>query len=91
MYQLFFKTTNLLLLLYLLLLIKRMTYSLTIRFFNLSLVMRYGALNNAPHRSYLTEFWNFGYILRVKQKENYLYIGKCKIITNNSKKRNSGK
>ena len=91
MYQLFFKTTNLLLLLYLLLLIKHMTYSLAIRFFNLSLVMRYGALNNAPHRRYLTEFWNFGYGLQVKRKENDLYIGKCNNITNNSRKRNSVK
>ena len=23
--------------------------------------MRYSALNNAPHRRYLTEFWDFGY------------------------------
>ena len=90
-YQLFFRTTNLLLLLYPLLLIKSMTYSLAIRFFSQSLVMRYRALNNAPHRRYLTEFWNFGYGLRVKRKENYLYIGKCNNITNNSKKRNSGK
>ena len=38
MYQLFFKTTNLLLLLYPLLFIKSMTYSLTIYFFSHSLV-----------------------------------------------------
>ena len=91
MYQLFFRTTNLLLLLYPLLLIKSMTYSLAIRFFSQSLVMRYRALNNAPHRRYLTEFWNFGYGLLVKRKENYLYIRKCNNIKNNTKKRNSGK
>ena len=39
-YQLFFRTTNLLLLLYPLLLIKSMTYSLAIRFFSQSLAMR---------------------------------------------------
>ena len=76
------RTNNLLLLLYPLLLIKNMTYSLAIRFFSQSLVMRYSALNNAPHRRYLTEFWNFGYSLRVKRKENYLYIGKCNNINN---------
>ena len=79
MYQLFFRTTNLLLLLYPLCLIKSMTYSLVIRFFSQSLVMRYSALNNAPHRRYLKEFWNFGYGLRVKRKENDLHIGKCNI------------
>ena len=91
MYQLFFRTANLLLLLYPLLLIKSMTYSLAIRFFSQSLVMRYRALNNAPHRRYLTEFWNFGYGFLVKRKENYLYIRKCNNIKNNTKKRNSGK
>ena len=91
MYQLFFRTTNLLLLLYPLLLIKSMTYSLAIRFFNQSLVMRYRALNNALHLRYLTEVRNFGCGLRVKRKDNYLYIRKCNNITNNSKKRNSGK
>ena len=91
MYQLFFKTTNLLLLLYLLLLIKSINYSLAICFFSQSLVMRYSALNIAPHRRYLTEFWNFGYGLQAKQKENYLYIRKCNNIKNNSKKKNSGK
>ena len=30
---------------------------------------------------------NFGYGLRVKRKEKYLYIQKCNNITNNSKKR----
>ena len=60
MYQLFFKTPNLLLLLYPFLLIKSMTYSLAIRFFSQFLVTRYRALNNAPHGRYLTEFWNFG-------------------------------
>ena len=91
MYQIFFRTTNLLLLLYPLLIIKSMTYSFAIRFLSQSLVMRYSALNNPPHRRYLTEFWNFGHGLRVKRKENYFYIGKCNNITNNSKKRNSGK
>ena len=91
MYQLFFRTANSLLLLYPLLLIKSMTYSLAVRFFSQSLVMRYSALNNAPHRRYLTEFWNFGNGLRAKRKENYLYIGKCNNVTNNSKKQNSGK
>ena len=33
-----------------------MTYSLAIRFFSQSLLMRYSALNNAPHRRYLAEF-----------------------------------
>ena len=75
MYQLFFRTTNLLLLLYPLLLIKSMTYSLAIRFFSQSLVMRYSALNNAPHRRYLTEFWNFGYGFRVKRKEIICILG----------------
>ena len=84
MYQLFFRTANLLLLLYPLLLIKNMTYSLAIRFFSQSLVMRYRALNNAPHRRYLTEFWNFGYGLRVKRKEKYLHIWECNNIKNNS-------
>ena len=91
MHQLFFRTPTLLLLLYPLLLIKSMTYSFAIRFFSQSLVMRYRALNNAPHRRYLTEFWNFGYGLLVKRKENYLYIRKCNNIKNNTKKRNSGK
>ena len=68
-----------------------MTYSLAFRFFSQSLVMRYSALENASHRRYLTEFWNFGYGLRVKRKENHLYLGKCNNIANNSKKRNSGK
>ena len=54
-------SANLLLLLHPLLVIKSMTYSLAIRFFSQSLVMRYSALNNAPHRRCLTEFWNFGY------------------------------
>ena len=91
MYQLFFRTTNLLLLLYPLLLIKSMTYSLAIRFFSQSLVMTCSALNNdGVHRRYLTEFWNFGYGLGVKWKENYLHIGKCNNITNNSNKRNAG-
>ena len=61
-----------------------MTYSLAIRFFSQSLVMRYRALNNAPHRRYLTEFWNFGYGLRVKRKEKYLHIWECNNIKNNS-------
>ena len=91
MYHLFFRTTNLLLVLYPTLLIKSMTYSMAIRFFSQSLLMRYSAVNNAPHRRYLTEFWNFGHDLRVKRQENYLYIDKCNNITNNSKKRNSGK
>ena len=91
MYQLFFRTPNLLLLLYPLLLIKSMTYSLAIRFFSQSLVMRYRALNNAPHRRYLTEFWDFIYGLRVKRKENSLYIPKYNNIKNNTKKGNSGK
>ena len=60
-------------------------------FFSQSLIMRYSALNDAPHHRYLTEFWNFGYGLGVKRKESYLYIWKCNNITNNSKKRNSGK
>ena len=68
-----------------------MTYSLAIRFFSQSLVMRYRALNNAPHRTYLTDFWNFEYGVLVKRKENYLHNGKCNNIANNTKKRNSGK
>ena len=78
MYHLFFRATNLLILLYPLLLLKSMTYSLAIRFFSQSLVMRYSALNNVPHPRYLIEFC-------------YLYIGKCNNITNNPKKQNSGK
>ena len=69
MYQLFFRTPNLLLLLYPWLLIKSMTYAFAIRFFSQSLVLRYRALNNAPHRRYLTEFWNFGYGLRVNRRK----------------------
>ena len=53
--------------------------------------MSYRALYNVPHRRYLTKFWNFGYDLRVKRKENYLNIRKCNNIKNNSKKQNSGK
>ena len=68
-----------------------MTYSLAIPFFLTILVMRHRAFNNAPHRRYLTEFWDFGYGLQVKRKENYLYIQKCNDIKNNTKKRNSGK
>ena len=90
MYQLFFRTTNLLLLLYQLLLIKGMTYSLAICFSSQSLVMRYRAVNNAPHRRYLAEFWDFWYRFRVKRKENYLYIRKCNNTKNNYKKQNSG-
>ena len=78
MYHLFFRATNLLILLHPLLLLKSMTYSLAIRFFSQSLVMRYSALNNVPHPRYLIEFC-------------YLYIGKCNNITNNPKKQNSGK
>ena len=64
MYQLFFRTTNLLLSLHLLFFIKSMTYSLAIDFFNQSLTMN-------P----IVDIWqNFGYGLRVKQKEKYLYI-----------------
>ena len=44
------------------------------------------ALHNELHRRYLTEIW-----IRVKRKEKYLYNRKCNNITNNSKKRNSGK
>ena len=68
-----------------------MTYSLAIRFFSQSLVIRYRALNNAPHRKYLAEFWNFGYGLLVKRKENYLYTQKCNNIKNNAEKENSEK
>ena len=68
-----------------------MTYSLAIPFFQTILVMRHRAFNNAPHRRYLTEFWDFGYGLQVKRKENYLYIRKCNDIKNNTKKRNSEK
>ena len=91
MYQLFFRTRNLLILLYSLLLFKSMTYFFAICFVSQSLVMRYRTLNNPPHRRYLTEFWNFGYGLRVKRKEKYLYIRKYNNIKNNIKKRNSGK
>ena len=91
MYQLFFRTRNLLILLSTLLLFKSMTYSFAIRFVSQSLEMRYRTLNNAPHRRYLTEFWNSGYGLRAKRKEKYLYIRKCNNIKNNAKKRNSGK
>ena len=56
MYQLFFRTRNLLILLYALLLFKSITYSSAIRFVSQSLVLRYRTLNNAPHRRYLTEF-----------------------------------
>ena len=91
MFQLLFRTRNLLLLLYPLLLIKSMTYSFAIRLFSQSVVMRYRSLTNAPHQRYLTEFWNFGYGLRVKRNENYLYIWKCNNIKNNTKERNSVK
>ena len=66
-------------------------YSLAIRFFSQSLVMRYRALNSGPHWRYLTKFWNFGYGLLVKRKANYLYIRKCNNIKNNTEKPNSGK
>ena len=85
-YRLFFRTTNLLLLLYPLLLIKSMTYSLAICFFSQSLVMRYRALNNTPHRRYLTEFWNFAYGLRVNGKKIICIFGNIitlKIILRN--------
>ena len=91
MYQLFFRTPNLLLVLYPLLLIKSTTYSLAIRFFSQSLVIRYRAFNNAPHRRYLIKFWSFGYGLLVKRKGNYLYIQKCNNIKNNTKKQSSRK
>ena len=40
----------------------------------------------------IVDIWqNFGYGLRVKRKEKYLYIWKCNKIINNSKKQNSGK
>ena len=42
------------------------------------------AVMHTPHRRYLTEFWNFRYGLRVKRKENYLYIAKCNNIKYNS-------
>ena len=87
MYQLFYRTPDLLLLPYPLLLIKRMTYSLAIRFFSQSLVMKYRALNKTPHRRYLTKFWNFWYGLLVKRKENYFYLWKCNNIKNNTQKR----
>ena len=45
MYQLFFRTPNLVLLLYPLLRIKSMTYSLAVLFFSQPLVMRYRTLN----------------------------------------------
>ena len=88
MYKLFFRTPNLLLLLY-----PYQKYDLFLGHlcFQPILVMRHRALNNAPHRRYLTEFWNFGYGLRVKRKENYLYIRKCNNIKSNTKKQNSGK
>ena len=50
-----------------------MTYFLAIRFLSQSLVTTYRALN-------LTQFWNFGYGLRVQREENYLYIRECVII-----------
>ena len=50
MYQLLFRTTNLLLLPYPVLFIESMTYSLTIHFIS------YRALNDAPHRRHVTEF-----------------------------------
>ena len=40
----------------------------------------------------IVDIWqNFGYGLRVKRREKYLYIRNYNNITNNSKKRNSGK
>ena len=59
-----------------------MAYSLAIRFSSQSVVTRYRALNNAPCRRYLREFLNFGYGLRVKRKEKYLYIWECNNIKN---------
>ena len=75
MYQLFFRAANLLLLLYPLLVIKSMTYSLAIRFFSQSLVMRYSALNNAPHRRDLTEFWDFGYGYELNGRKIIFILG----------------
>ena len=77
MYLLFFKTSNLLLLLYSLLFIKTVTYSLAIDFFSHSLVYE---LNNEllliAHP--IVDIWqSFRNGLRLKRKEKHLYIRKC--------------
>ena len=46
------------------------------------------APHNALHRRYLTEVWVW---LTSLTERKYLYSRKCNNITNNSKKRNSGK
>ena len=89
MYQLFFRTTNLLLLLYSLLFIKSITYSLAIDFFQPVLgIWATELLITLP----IVDIWqSFEYGLRVKRKEKYLYSRKCNNNTSNSKKRNSGR
>ena len=50
------------------------------------------ALNNAPHRRYLTEFWNFAYGLRVNGKKIICIFGNIitlKIILRNEIPRNN--
>ena len=74
-------TSCLLLLLHPVLFIKCITYSLSIDFFNQLLITH----------SIIDIWQNFGYGLRVRRKEKYLYIRKCNNIRNNCKKRNSWK
>ena len=50
------------------------------------------ALNSAPHRRYLTEFWNFAYGLRVNGKKIICIFGNIitlKIILRNEIPRNN--
>ena len=83
----YFRTTNLLLSLYSLLIIKSITYSLAIDFFSQSLVYTKVSITHP-----IVDIWqNFGYGLRIKRKGKKLYIRKCNNITYKSKKRYSGK
>ena len=65
-------------------------YQLFFRTTNLSLFLY--PLLFIKSMTYSLDIWqNFGYGLRVKRKIKYWNIRKCYNITNNSKKRNSGK
>ena len=50
--------------------------------------MSHGTLNKKPHCRYLSEFWTW---FTLKGRKNICIFGNVKHITNNSKKRNSGK
>ena len=92
MYQLYFRTANLLLLLYPLLFIKIMTYSLAIHFFQPLLSIWATELFIAQPIVYIWQ--NFGILDMVYELNGtkiICIIGKFNNIKNNSKKRNSWK